>query len=72
MIILPAIVILAEIAVIGWFVWFFAMAHAYAREGDGAPQQARDPVARTFIKAVRLAFIVGIGTLAVASLFQLA
>lgn len=72
MIVLPAIVILAEIAVVAWFVWFFAMAHAYAREGDSAPQQPRDPVARTFIKAVRIAFVVGIGALAAASLLQLA
>lgn len=70
--VLPAIVLLAEAAALGWFVVFLATARHYEREGRDQPQvPAADASGRTFLIAVRLAFVAALAGVITLSLMRI-
>lgn len=66
--VLPAVVLFAEAAALGWFIIFLTTARHYEREGRSQRQMPRDASGRAFLVAVRLAFataLAGVITLSV-------
>lgn len=62
-----AVVLLAELATVGFFVVFLTYAAGHADDGPAFAVSRKDPVARTLLRSVQVAFVSGYGLFFVAT-----